>query len=163
MNKNHFYIIKDSYFETFNDPYLKGNKEGNRTHYYGIEDKEGIYWMIPLSSKVEKYESIIQRKVTEYKSCDVLHIDVVAGKMSVFVIQDMFPITEEYIERYYTINNEPLKLVKEKQIKRIEKKAKKVLVLIKQGRKLLKTSPNVLRIYEQLLEIKRIEERGGDL
>ncbi|WP_283246156.1 hypothetical protein [Zhenhengia yiwuensis] len=41
MNKNHFYIIKDSYFETFNDPYLKGNKEGNRTHYYGIEDKEG--------------------------------------------------------------------------------------------------------------------------
>lgn len=42
MNKNHFYIIKDSYFETFNDPYLKGNKEGNRPHYYGIEDKEGV-------------------------------------------------------------------------------------------------------------------------
>lgn len=163
MNKNHFYTIRDSYFETFNDPYLKGNKEDNRPYYYGIEDKEGIYWMIPLSSKVEKYESIIQRKVTEHKPCDVLHIDVVAGKKSVFVIQDMFPITEEYIERYYTINNEPLKLVKEKQIKRIEKKAKKVLVLIKQGRKLLKTSPNVRRIYEQLLEIKRIEERGGDL
>lgn len=42
MNKNHFYIIKDSYFETFKDPYLKGNKEGNRPHYYEREDKEGV-------------------------------------------------------------------------------------------------------------------------
>ena len=42
MNKNHFYIIKDRYFETFNDPYFKGNKEGNRPHYYEIEDKEGV-------------------------------------------------------------------------------------------------------------------------
>lgn len=46
MNKNHFYIIKDSYFETFNNPYLKGNKEGNRPHCYGIEDKEGVTYEI---------------------------------------------------------------------------------------------------------------------
>ena len=34
MKKTGFYIIKDKFFEDMPDPYLKGNKAGNRTHYY---------------------------------------------------------------------------------------------------------------------------------
>lgn len=50
------YIIKDRFFEDMPDPYLKGNKAGNRPHYYCIEDTiRGIYWMIPLSSRIDKY------------------------------------------------------------------------------------------------------------
>ena len=30
MKKTGFYIIKDQFFEDMNDPYLKGNKSGNR-------------------------------------------------------------------------------------------------------------------------------------
>lgn len=56
MKKTGFYIIKDRFFEDMPDPYLKGNKAGNRPHYYCIEDTiRGIYWMIPLSSRIDKY------------------------------------------------------------------------------------------------------------
>lgn len=47
MKKTGFYIITD-----MPDPYLKGNKAGNRPHYYCFEDSDtGIFWMIPLSSR----------------------------------------------------------------------------------------------------------------
>ena len=48
-----------------NDPYLKGNKEGNRPHYYCLEDADGLYWMIPLSSKIEKYQKLMDKKKSE--------------------------------------------------------------------------------------------------
>ena len=45
-------IIKDKFFEDMPDPYLKGNKAGNRPHYYCFEDSStGIYWMIPLTEE----------------------------------------------------------------------------------------------------------------
>ena len=56
MKKTGFYIIKDRFFEDMPDPYLKGNKAGNRPHYYCFEDSAtGIYWMIPLSSRIDKF------------------------------------------------------------------------------------------------------------
>ena len=61
MKKTGFYIIKDKFFEDMPDPYLKGNKAGNRPHYYCFEDTNtGIYWMIPLSSRIDKYKGIVQ-------------------------------------------------------------------------------------------------------
>ncbi len=32
MKKTGFYIIKDSFFDDMDEPYLKGNKKGNRPH-----------------------------------------------------------------------------------------------------------------------------------
>ena len=46
MKRTGFYIIKDSFFEDMDDPYLKGNKEGNRPHYYCLEDKDGLFIII---------------------------------------------------------------------------------------------------------------------
>lgn len=63
MKKTGFYIIKDQFFEDMADPYLKGNKAGNRPHYYCFEDTStGIYWMIPLSSRIDKYKQIMEKK-----------------------------------------------------------------------------------------------------
>ena len=56
LKKGGMYFIKDEFFELMNDPYLKSNKHCKRPHYYCLQDQEdGIYWMIPLSSRVEKY------------------------------------------------------------------------------------------------------------
>ena len=75
MKKTGFYIIKDKFFEDMSDPYLKGNKAGNRPHYYCFEDtSNGIYWMIPLSSRVDKYRRIMEKKEKAGKPCDILHI-----------------------------------------------------------------------------------------
>ena len=75
MEKTGFYIIKDNFFDIVNDPFLKGNKQGNRPHYYCFEDlKTGVYWIIPMSSKLEKYKKIIKNKEKKGAKCDTLHI-----------------------------------------------------------------------------------------
>ena len=64
MKKTGFYIIKDIFFTDMPDPYLKGNKAGNRPYYYWSEDSDkGIFWMIPLSSRIDKYIKMLKRGV----------------------------------------------------------------------------------------------------
>ena len=112
MKKTGFYIIRDKFFEDISDPCLKGNKEGNRPHYYCFEDTgTGIYWMIPLSSRIDKYKRIVEKKKKAGKPCDIIHIAKLDdSRESAFLIQDMFPILEEYIEREYTIAGNHLML-----------------------------------------------------
>lgn len=153
MVERGFYIIKDKFFEDMNEPYLKGNKEANRPHYYCFkEEKTGLYWMIPLSSRIDKYRKIMKQKIASGKSCDILHIiKLDNNKESVFLIQDMFPITEKYIERTYTIANNHLTLTSERSALEIEKKAKKVMNLLKKGIKFTPTQPNINKIIDELI------------
>ena len=152
MKKSGFYIIKDEFFEEMNDPYLKGNKGGNRPHYYCFEDVcAGIYWMIPTSSKVDKYKIIISKKKDEGKPCDILHIVKLPNdRETTFLIQDMFPITEEYIEREYRIAGNHMVLVSEHVIKDVEQKARKVVAMLKRGVKFTPTQPDVLAMLSKL-------------
>lgn len=154
MEKTGFYIIKDKFFEDMNEPYLKGNKEGNRPHYYCFEDsKTGVYWIIPMSSRVEKYEKVIKHKKEQGKPCDILHIAKLDnGKKNVFLIQDMFPVSAKYVEREYTIAGNHLKITSEHLEKEIDKKARKVLSLLKKGIKFMPTQPDVMKIYKNLIK-----------
>ena len=129
-----------------------GTNEGNRPHYYCFEDTNtGIYWMIPLSSRVEKYRRIVEKKEKSGRSCDILHIvKSDDSRESVFLIQDMFPITEKYIEREYTIAGNHLMLTSEHTAKVIKQKARKVLGMLKRGVKFMPTQPDVLSILEKL-------------
>lgn len=153
MIERGFYIVKDKFFKDMNDPYLKGNKEANRPHYYCFKDEgTGLYWMIPLSSRIEKYKKIMSKKIASGKHCDILHIMKLDNdKESVFLIQDMFPITEEYIERTYTIGNNHLIVTSEHSALEIEKKAKKVMNLLKKGVKFTPTQPDVNAIINKLI------------
>lgn len=152
MKKTGFYIIKDKFFEDMLDPYLKGNKAGNRPHYYCFEDTNtGIYWMIPLSSRIDKYRRIIDKKEKAGKPCDILHIvKLDDSRESAFLIQDMFPITVEYIEREYTIAGNHLMLTSEHTATEIEQKARKVIGMLKRGIKFTPTQPDVMAILEKL-------------
>ena len=155
MKKTGFYIIKDKFFEDMSEPYLKRNKSGNRPHYYCFEDAniEGICWMIPLSSRIDKYRRIVEKKEKSGKSCDIIHIvKLDDSRESAFLIQDMFPITEEYIEREYTIAGNHLMLTSEHTAKEIEKKARKVIGMLKRGIKFTPTQLDVMAILERLRE-----------
>lgn len=153
MKKTGFYIIKDEFYSDMQDPYLKGNKEGNRPHYYCFEDSgTGIYWMIPLSTKIEKYRKLLESKEKAGKPCDIVHIvKLDDDRESAFLIQDMFPVTEEYIEREYTIAGNHLMLTSEHVVKEIERKARKVLAMLKCGVKFIPTQPDVISILNKLL------------
>ena len=147
MKKTGFYIIKDKFFEDMPDPYLKGNKAGNRPHYYCLEDTStGIYWMIPLSSRIDKYRRIMEKKEKAGKPCDILHIVKLDDD------REMFPVTEEYIEREYTIAGNHLMLTSEHTAREIEQKARKVMGMLKRGIKFTPTQPDVMAILEKLRE-----------
>lgn len=84
--------------------------------------------MIPLSSHIDKYKGIVEKKAKAGKPCDIIHIvKLDDSRESVFLIQDMFPITEEYIEREYTIGGNHLMLTSEHMANEIEQKARKVM------------------------------------
>ncbi len=69
---------------------------------------------------------------------------------SAFLIQDMFPISDKYIEREYTIAGNHLRLTSEHAAKEIEQKARKVLGMLKRGIKFTPTQPDIQKIYERL-------------
>ena len=137
------------------DPNLKMNKDGNRPHYYCFRDgNTGVYWMIPLSSRIDKYKSMMEKKEKMGKPCDIIHIVKLDNdKESAFLIQDIFPITEKYIEREYTIAGNHLMLTKKHSVKEIERKARKVIGMLKRGVKFTPSQPNVIKILKTLKEI----------
>lgn len=137
MKENGFYVVKNSYFDYINDPFLKWNK----------------YWFIPMSSKVEKYEKIINRRKEKNKSCDILHIAKLDNnRKSVFLIQDMFPIANEYIERQYTIGKTHFRVTSEALSIEVDKKARTILALLKKGIKLTPQSHDIMKIYNMLIK-----------
>ncbi len=82
--------------------------------------------MIPLSSRIDKYRRIMEKKEKAGKPCDILHIvKLDDSRESAFLIQDMFPITEEYIEREYTIAGNHLMLTSEHTAREIERESEK--------------------------------------
>lgn len=159
MQERGFYVISDEFFKDFPDPYLKGNKEEHRPHYYALRDKRtGLYWMIPMSSQIEKYTNIINKRVSHNKPCDILHIAKLDnGKTSVFLIQDIFPVTDKYISRKYTIAENHLKITSEKLAKIIEQKARRTLGMIRRGIKFTPTQPDVLSIEKKLLNNNSVD------
>ena len=58
------YFIKDEFFETVGEEYLKMNKEDKqRPHYYAFKDTStGLLWVIHCSRQVNKYKAIIEKK-----------------------------------------------------------------------------------------------------
>lgn len=156
MKERGFYIISNNFFEDFPDPYLLGNKGEARPHYYAFKDnKTGLYWMIPMSSQIEKYKGIINNFKTHGKICNTLHIAKLGNdKESVFLIRSIFPITEKYILREYTIGGIPFTLKDDITYKAINKKCRAVLSMLRQGKKFVKNQPDVLLIEKNLLKSK---------
>ena len=166
MKLGSFYFIEEHYFKEFPDERLMKNKEfingveHNRPAYYSFLDtKTNIYWLIPISSQVDKYKKIYNDKISKNKSCDTIVFGYVLGKEKAFLIQNMCPITPKYIRNVYIdkATGEDV-CINEKLKKELEKKAKKVLRLIRNGYSKL-VFPDVLAIENKLLEDKLLEDK----
>ena len=73
----------------------------------------------------------------------------------------MFPITEEYIEREYTIAGNHLMLTSEHTAREIEQKARKVMGMLKRGVKFTPMQPDVMTILEkQYMDTTKEKERS---
>ena len=133
----HFYFLKPEYSQQFANPKFMNNNEHNRPYFCAFTDGNDIYWVIPISSKVEKFERIYNDKVKRYSKCDTIDFCHVLGRKKAVLIQNMCPVTKEYIlNEYLDPHNVPVRLC-DKVRKRIIHKAKKVLSLQRQGIDLL--------------------------
>lgn len=106
-----FYFIKDEFFDLFKDYGLMVNKEnGNkRPCYFCFRDKfnKKIIWFVPISTKYEKYKKIYEYKKQKQRRVYNFVFGEVVGKKAVFLIQNIFPTTEEYVlEKYITENKD---------------------------------------------------------
>lgn len=112
IKQGYSYHIKDEFFELVQDKYLMGNKEnGNyRPHFLAIQDNknEDLYWMIPISSQVEKYKIIMDKKIKRYGKCNTIVIGKFAGRDNAFLIQNAFPIIKKYFDHVHTIEDTPI-------------------------------------------------------
>ena len=159
MKKGHFYYITDQYFIDFPDQKLMNNKEvvngqaHDRPCFYAFQDlNTGLYWMIPISSQVVKYRKYYNKKIKKYGCCDTIAFGKVLGHEKAFLIQNMCPITMDYIKNEYIdkISNTPV-LVNGVFERELIEKAKRVLILHRKGFKMI--FPDVLAIEKKLLNI----------
>lgn len=154
INQNTFYILKNDYFQKY-DPkkHMMNNNSGNgRPFYLSIKSKknEEIFWMIPISSKVQKYKKIYDAKIKTNKSVDILHFCDVSGVRKAILIQNMIPVSAKYIERAYTVSNVPLQL-DGKNAKLIAKKANKIMNLHYRNIKFMPNCIDCKDIEEKLI------------
>jgi len=145
------YIIKDKYFADFPDSTWVDNKNESRPYYYAMRDRDGILWMIPMSSQVENCRRKIENieSVRGEGNCVYFHIGVIAGKERAFKIGDMFPVTDEYVLRAYTIGGVPY-IVKAKRLNQeIYSKAMRFIKLLQKGQ--LRDTHGIMGIRTVLL------------
>lgn len=158
MNSGHFYFLSQQYFDDFPDPYLMQNKERingqlhDRPCFYAFEytAHPGIFWLVPFSSQTNKFHKIYESKLEKYHRCDTIVFGEVLGHSKAFLIQNMCPVTSGYISSEYIDrqSNLPVK-VSGNLDDEIKTKAKRVLALQRQGKKLI--FPDVLSIETKLI------------
>ena len=156
IQQGYAYHIKDKFFDMVQDKYLMSNKEnGNyRPHFYAIQDKKNraLYWMIPISSQVEKYKTIVEKKKRKFWKCNTIIIGKFAGKENAFLIQNVFPIIEKYFDHIHTVENKPITVHNELN-RTLTENLNEVLALYKRGINLIYTDiAKIKMVMEQELE-----------
>lgn len=111
IQTGYLYHIKDEFFDIVNDENLMTNHERGkqRPTYFTIKDKD-ILWFIPLSSKVDKYKRIVDKKIEKFGFCNtILIVDIFEGQHAI-LLQNAFPTLEKYIDHVHTVDGKPAKV-----------------------------------------------------
>lgn len=160
METGRLYFVKDEFYDRFKNFGLLENKEvvngkeHNRPCCYALKftkNDAGIYWMIPISSKITKYETEYQKSIAKYGICDNISFGYVLGQKCAFLPQNLFPVTEEYIKNVYLDKNTSLPItVPADLMAELNKKARKKIRYNQQGKKL--GMSDTVKIYNELMK-----------
>ena len=152
------YHIKDLYFDIAKDDKLMRNYEGGayRPTYFCLKDKKtGLLWVIPMSSRVEKYQAIVDKDIERYGKCIKIFVGEYANKPNVFLFQNMFPILPKYIDHIHTIQQNPVPVSQRLQTM-LDRNFREVMRLHKRGAKIV--FPNITRLEKLMLD-KQVAEK----
>ena len=148
MTKGKFYFLSDEYCIKFSKHGVMANKETSadglhrRPCFYSIQDikNKNIYWMIPISSQIEKYKEIQIQKIKRYKVYDGLEFGYVQGREAAFLLQNICPVTEKYVVEKYRDKKTGKDVSIPNDLKRkIDSKSKKIINKYYEGVKIFIT------------------------
>lgn len=158
MESGKLYFVKDEFYIRFSDCGLMENKDTingtphDRPCCYLFkyeENRDSIYWLIPISSKVEKYKKEYGRSVAKYGKCDNISFGYILGKEHAFLPQNLFPVTEKYISNMYIDKNTSLPItVQADLMAELNAKARKKIRYNQQGKPFGMT--DIMKIYTEL-------------
>lgn len=60
-----------------------------------------LFWMVPVSSRVDKYMGIYRHKMETRGVCDTIVFGDMQGNERAFLIQNIFPVTAGYVTSVY--------------------------------------------------------------
>ena len=108
-----------------------------------------LLWMVPLSSRVDKFKVIHDKQAKKYGKCLTIVLGEFNGKEAAFLLQNMFPVTEHYLDHIHTRNNNPVP-VKYSIHNEINTNMKRLRQLHARGRKVV--FPDITRLEKIMLE-----------
>lgn len=155
MTKAQLFFLSDQYYLDFPDDKLMKNKDmingvpHNRPCFFAFPDSKipEIYWIVPISSKYEKFKRIEKAKIQKHGRCNTIRFGTVLGRQAAFLIQNMCPATEKYLTAYINRNNQPIR-IDDRVAADVVKNAREVLGMAKRGVKVI--FPDVFKIYSEL-------------
>jgi hypothetical protein len=158
IKSGYVYHIKDLYFETVKDEKLMRNREGGayRPTYYCLKDeKTGLLWVVPMSKRIDKYNTIIVKDTARYGSCQKILIARYGDEQSAFLFQNMFPTLPKYIDHVHTVAGIPMAVNRTIQ-NEISKRFKEIRRLYSRGVKMV--FPNIVRLEKLMIDELAIDE-----
>ncbi|MCD8039087.1 MAG: hypothetical protein LUE96_08400 [Lachnospiraceae bacterium] len=95
MTNTQLFFLSEQYYHDFPDDKLMQNKDSidgvphNRPYFFAFLDTQNpeIYWIVPISSKYEKYRKIANQKTVKYGKCNTICFGTVLGRNSAFLKQ----------------------------------------------------------------------------
>ena len=104
MEQGKFYFVSDEFYKKYKEYGIIGNDGGEHGRpccYLFKTDTSEVYWMVPISSKTEKYQQIYDNSIKKYGICDNVVFGYVLGRKRAFLVQNLFPVSEKYITSIY--------------------------------------------------------------
>lgn len=132
IKPGYLYHIKDEFFEVVDDDKLMKNKPnggGRPTLICKVEGSEFL-WAIPISSQTDKYIKLLKQKREKFKNPLNVVIGIYNYKEAAFLLQNMYPINEQYIDHIHKIGSDAVCL-HENLYKEITNKVKRILNITK--------------------------------
>lgn len=107
--------------------------------------QNNILWFIPLSTRIDKYKKIIEKKKAKYGFCNTILIRKIGNKEVAILFQNAFPTLEKYVSHIHTIDGIDIKLIGSLESE-----------ILKQFNDLLKLKQKGINLF--LTDVNKIEE-----
>ena len=99
------YHLKDEYFELTGDYGVKRKPDNGKSfpaYCCRKDDTSGLLWMIPMSTKIEKYEAVAEKELRKFGRCFSIVFGTFDARAVVFQVQETFPVLKKHILKPHT-------------------------------------------------------------